>query len=176
MSRRLVVSSLASVSVLLMGCYTLEPITGPSPAPGSRVAFSVNDVGRVALGGSMGPEIDQVEGTLIQRDNGDYFLGVNSVTLLRGGVQVWKGEQVHIKNEYFSTIYERKLSKPRTIALAAATAGAIVLIASQNLLGAGDVGSAERPRSDSGATSRSPVIHLTLWSFALPRLSPIGRP
>ena len=61
----------------------LEPIRGSSPVLGTRVALDVNDVGRVALGGSMGPEIDRVEGRLIERDNGEYLLGVTSVSLLR---------------------------------------------------------------------------------------------
>ena len=50
------------VGLLLAGCYTLQPARGVTPEIGARVAFDVNDAGRVVLGGSMGPEIDQVEG------------------------------------------------------------------------------------------------------------------
>jgi len=161
---------------LLTGCYTLEPVSRTTPALGERVALDINDAGRVALGGSMGPEIGQLEGTLIQRDNGDYLLGVTSVTLLRGGAQVWKGEQVHIKPEYVSQMYERKLSKPRTIALTAAGVAGAALIASQGLLGSG---AKDQPpdHMDSNTTNRIPrTIHLTVLSIALPRFSFFGRP
>lgn len=155
---------------LLAGCYTLQPVRGASPVVGSRVALDVNDAGRVALGGSMGPEIGQVEGTLIQRGNGDYLLGVTSVSFLRGGVQVWKGEQVHIKPEYVSTVYERRLSKGRTIALAAAGAGAVALIASQNLLGGGDHANDQEIPRDTSVSHRLPgkTAHFTLFSIRLP--------
>lgn len=163
--------SCLTVLGLLGGCTTLEPLRGASPAVGSRVAIDVNDAGRVALGGSMGPEIGQVEGTLIQRDNGDYLLGVTSVSFLRGGVQVWKGEEVHIKSDYVSGMYERKLSKSRTIGLAAASVGAVALIASQSLLGSGQSGSSDPIPTDTGSTRRSPGrIHLTLLSIGLPGL------
>jgi hypothetical protein len=92
-------------------------------------------------------------------------------------VQVWTGEQVHIKPEYVSTVYERKLNKPRTIAMAAAGVGAVALIASQGLLGGGSNSNQERT-TDTSVTRRSPGnrIHLTLLSIGLPRFSSLGRP
>jgi hypothetical protein len=36
-----------------------------TPAVGEKVAFDVNDAGRVALGGSLGPEIAQIEGRVV---------------------------------------------------------------------------------------------------------------
>jgi hypothetical protein len=73
---------MATALVCSNACYSLERISGSSPAPGTRIALEVNDAGRVALGGSMGPEIDRVEGRLIERNNGEYLLGVTSVALL----------------------------------------------------------------------------------------------
>jgi hypothetical protein len=102
-----------------------------------RVALDVNDAGRVALGGSMGPEIDRVEGRLIERTNGDYLLGVTSVSLLRGGVQTWKGEQVVVKPEFVSTVYERRFDVMRTGLAVAAFAGGVAVIMTQDLLGSG---------------------------------------
>jgi hypothetical protein len=140
------------------------------------VAFDVNDVGRVALGGSMGPEIAQIEGTLIQQSNGEYLLGVNSISLLRGGVQVWKGEQVHIKPEYVSTIYERRLDKPKTLLLAAGGAALITAIATQGIFGSGNI-PPEQMHPDTNVTRRSPPpLHIPILSFALPRIPFLGRP
>jgi len=166
------ITRFAVLSVLLTGCYELEPVRGTAPQPGTQVAFDVTDVGRVALGGSMGPEIGQVEGRLIERDNGDYLLGVTSVSLLRGGVQVWKGEKVTFKPEYVGNIYERRLSKGRTFMFAAAGVSAVALIVSQNLLGSSNTQTDER-KPDSSSTQRKPTFKIPLGSLTIPLF---GRP
>ena len=162
-----------AIAVLLMGCYELQPVRGTTPEPGAQVAFDVTDVGRVALGGSMGPEIGQIEGRLVQRDNGEYLLGVTSVSLLRGGVQVWKGEQVRLKPEYVGNVYERRLDKGRTAIMAALTVGAVVAIATQNPFGSSN-DTPDRTIKDTSLTRRSPgTFRLPIWSFRIPHL---GRP
>lgn len=124
--------------VVMTGCYTLRPALGTTPEVGSLVAFDLNDAGRVALGGSMGPEIAQVEGRLMERDNGEYLLAVSSVRLLRGGEQVWSGEQVRLKPEYVGTAYEKKFSMGRSIALGAIGVGGFAgFLVSRSLLGGG---------------------------------------
>jgi hypothetical protein len=166
---------MATIMVCSSGCYSLERINGSSPAPGTRIALDVTDAGRVALGGSMGPEIDRVEGRLIERTNGEYLLGVTSVSLLRGGVQTWKGEQVVLKPEFVSTVYERRLDKARTGLLAAASVGGVVAIASQNLLTSGTEDSQQDP--DTLHTNRRPAIkHIRLLSIPLSRIPLLGRP
>jgi hypothetical protein len=168
------IAGIAAVLVLLTGCYTLAPVSG-TPQPGTRLAFDVNDAGRVALGGSMGPEIGQIEGTLIQRDNGEYLLGVTSVSLLRGGVQTWKGEQVRIKPEFVGNMYTRKLDKTRTVLLSAVLVGggALAIASATNLLGSADPNDPTIPK-DTGATNRLPGrFRIPIWSLRLPYL---GRP
>jgi hypothetical protein len=167
-------AGIAAVLLLLTGCYTLQPVRG-TPQPGTRVAFDVNDAGRVALGGSVGPEIGQIEGTLVQRDNGDYLLGVTSVSLLRGGVQTWKGEQVRIKPEYVGNVYTRQLDVTRTVLLSAVLAGgtALVIGSATNLLGSSN-DHPERTPTDTGAARRSPgTFKIPIWSLRIPYL---GRP
>jgi hypothetical protein len=138
-------------SVLLVGCYTLQPTRGVVPANGTEVAFDISDAGRVALGGSMGPEISQIEGRLVSKDGGEYDVAVTAVRLLRGGEQVWRGERVHIKQEHVTTIYEKRFSKGRTIALSAAGIGAVAIMASQGILGGGQA----EPGKTPGDTSQS---------------------
>jgi len=83
----------------------------------------VNDAGRVALGGMIGPEIGQIEGRLISKENGEYVLSVHAVHYLRGGEQVWTGERVTLKPEWVGNAYEKRFSRGRTVALAAAGVG-----------------------------------------------------
>ena len=119
---------------------------------GTKVAFDVNDAGRVALGGSMGPEIAQIEGRLAGRDGTDYLVSVSDVHLLRGGDQVWHGETVHLKAEYVSSLYERRFSTARSVAMGAAGLGAIAAIATRSL---GGLGSTERPEPSPGDTAHT---------------------
>ena len=137
----------------LVGCYELQPARGTAPEPGTIIGLDINDVGRVALGGSMGPEILQVEGRLIQSDNTEYVVGVSSLHLLQGGEQVWHGEQVHVKKEYVTSVYERRFSASRSAALAAAGIGAVAYIASRAIAGSGSIDQPITP-PDSGHTSR----------------------
>jgi hypothetical protein len=99
----------------------------------------------------MGPEIDQVEGKLIAKDTTGYLVGVTSLHLLRGGEQVWHGEQVQIKKEYVSSVYQRRFSPSRSAALAAVGIGAVALIATRSIFPSGSINQPMGP--DSSGTS-----------------------
>jgi len=124
----------------------------------------------------MGPEIDQVEGRLIQRDNGDYLLGVTSVKLLRGGYQTWAGEQVRIKPEFVGSAYQRKLNVGNTLIVTAIGVGAVAAIASQQLIANG-VHEQKEPPLDTAVTVRRPPrgVRFTLLSVDISRIPFIGR-
>ena len=138
----------------LVGCYTLRPTRGATPQIGEQVAFDLNDGGRAALGGSMGPEIGQIEGRLLQQDTALYVVAVSAVRLIRGGEQTWSGEAVRIKSEYVSSAYTRQFATGRTLALGAIAAGALTVIITQSLAGSG---ASERPApTDTANTRNSP--------------------
>jgi hypothetical protein len=152
---RLAAVATAVISVLA-GCYTLHPASAMTLEAGSKVAFDINDIGRVALGGQIGPEIGTVEGLLISKDNGEYLLSVSEVRFVRGGVQPWSGERVQLKPDYLGTIYERRFDKGKTVALSAAVIGGATLIfLTRDLLG---LGSLDRPIPpvDTNSTFRVP--------------------
>jgi len=138
------------------GCYTLEPARGVTPSLGKMVAFDVNDAGRVALGGQMGPAILQVEGRLVQKDSDTYVVAVSSVRLLQGGEQTWTGEQVRIKSQWVSSVYERRLSVARSVALTAVGVGIVGYIAARGIIGSVP---SDRPITpgDTGQTARRPA-------------------
>jgi hypothetical protein len=126
------------------------------PEVGTVVALDVNDVGRVARGGSIGPEIGQIEGRLISQENGEYLLAVSSVRFLRGGEQIWNGERVRVNKEHVGNTYARRFHKGRTIALSAAIVGGIAaIVATRDLIGLGREPGTPLPDS-SGTTLRFP--------------------
>jgi hypothetical protein len=111
---------------------------GAGPEPGTQMALEVNDAGRLALGGTMGPEIVHIEGRLISKQVDTYELAVSSVRLIQGGTQVWSGERVSIKTEYIARSSIRHLSKGRSVAAGAVfIASVYAVIRSQNLFGLG---------------------------------------
>jgi hypothetical protein len=149
--RAILLTGFTAVGVLLMGCYTLQPISGAMPATGTQVALDVNDAGRVALGGTMGPEIAQIQGRLIDKNDEDYLIAVSAIRLLRGGEHVWSGEQVRVKSEYVGSVYERRFSRERSIALGATVIGGFAaFLVTRSLIGSGS--DEERPCCDTGQT------------------------
>ena len=114
---------IVGLGLVAAGCYTLRPAAGGVPEVGTQIAFDVNDSGRVALGPSMGPEIGQIEGRLVSRENGEYLVAVTAVRHLRGGEQVWKGEQVRIKSAYVGPAYVRQFDKVRSVAVGGTVVG-----------------------------------------------------
>lgn len=138
-------TTVAGIGLLSTGCYTLQPVAVGTPAPGTRLALTINDVGRVALGGPMGPSLLRVNGSLQSKEGEDYVLSVSGVDLLQGGFQPWAGETVRISSSYVSAVSERKFSTGRTILATAATAGLITaFIAKGGILSALD-GTREEP-------------------------------
>ena len=128
----------ALLMTLASGCYSMNPAKGVEPQVGSRVAFDVNDAGRAALSGTMGQEIGQVDGRLLGQEDGEILMSILTVRFLRGGEQVWSGEQVRLKKEYLGARYDRRFSAGRTAALAAVTLGGVgAFLATRSLLGSG---------------------------------------
>ena len=158
MSRRtrcLTVVGLVTGTLLSTGCYTLQPVGGASLAPNDRVAFDVTDAGRVALGGTMGASIAQIEGRLLQQSADGLVVAVSSVSFLNGGSQAWSGENVTLKPEYVGVSYERRLSKSRTFAAAAIGVGAVAFIVTRSLITGGDPETPPAPPPE-GTTYRGP--------------------
>jgi hypothetical protein len=133
----------------------MQPVSGDPLPLGIQVGLRVNDAGRLALGGSMGPEISEIEGRLVSKDSVNYVVSVSQVRLLRGGEQIWAGERISLKREFVSAVSERRLSRGRTAAMVGASVGALYLIARSSLLGS-LLGEEARPPSDTGQTTRIP--------------------
>ena len=125
-----------------MGCYSTTPIAGQSTALGSTLVLTINDAGRAALSGQMGPSISEIEGRLLEKDSAGYTLAVAQLLMYGGGHQVWSGEKVNIKSEYVTAVGEKKFSKVKTGLISAAAVGVVAIVLSKGLGGflAGDDG------------------------------------
>lgn len=126
--------------VAVAGCYTSQPFTGDvTPLIGSRVELELNDAGRAALGVMMGPEIDRIDGLLLEKDTVGLTVSVKHVFGLRGSVQVWSNEIVRIEDRYIRTFSSRRLSPGRSIAVGVAGVGGFTALITSGVL-AGIIG------------------------------------
>jgi hypothetical protein len=141
-------------ALLLTGCYALRPVAGTAPLDGRQVAFDVSDAGRVALGSAIGPSVARIGGRLLRRESDEYVVSVTSVDFLGGGTQTWSGETVRLKPGHVGVMYERRLSKERTLVAAAIGVGAVALIATRSVVGGGDPVIRPNPTDSTGTTSR----------------------
>jgi hypothetical protein len=147
--------TIVALCVLATACYTLQPAAGGAAPLGTEMAFDINDAGRAALGGSIGPEIAQIEGRLVERDS-DYVVAVTGLKLLRGGEQVWRGERVRIKSSYVSSLYEKRFSKSKSITMGAVGLGVVALVVGRSIIGLGSPDGGGPSGGDTSHTSRIP--------------------
>jgi hypothetical protein len=84
-------------------------------------------------------------------ESSEYELAVSLVHLLRGGEQGWAGERVRIRKEHVTRVYEKQLSKGRTVAASTVGVGIVAFFVSRKILGSGlgDVGRLPGDTSDS---------------------------
>jgi hypothetical protein len=152
MQRAVAGAVMLPVVMLATGCYTLVPVANTGVPAGTTIALDINDAGRVALGGTMGPEIGQVEGRLVEQTSSEYRLAVTGVRYLRdAGEQSWNGERISIKSEHVRSVSERRLSKGRSAAFAGAALGAVAYIVTRSISGSGQ----ERPGRTPPDTAQS---------------------
>jgi hypothetical protein len=138
------------------GCYSLVPVANVGVPAGATIALDINDAGRLALGGTMGPEIGQVEGRLIEQTSSEYLLAVTGVRYLRdAGEQVWTGERIRIKSEHVRSVSERRFSKGRSALIAGAALGAVAFIITRSISGSGQEPPGKTP-TDTAQSVRIP--------------------
>ncbi len=153
MTTRLHLSTLALFAALpLGGCYTYAVTGADKPAPGTAVAVILNDRGRAELDEQLGPEVWQVEGTVVSTDDSSLSLSMARTSTLEHQDMRWAGETVRLRSDYCRTVMVRQFSVSRTaIAAGTATAGVIALLTTTALLGGGSGQSGPNSQGGTGA-------------------------
>ena len=137
-TRRFHLPALCLGAMLFSGCYTYSAQLADRPAPGTEIAATLNDRGRVDLAQQLGPEVWQVEGSLTGADDSTVTISMLRTTTLEHADMRWAGEVVTIRRDYFRSMMGRRFSPGRTVVLAGtATAGVVAFLATRSLLGFG---------------------------------------
>ena len=130
-------------------CYTTRPLLGV-PDVGTQVVAVVNDRGRVAMSDSLGPSVDRVEGTTVdRRGDSSVVLSLSRVRYINGDETRWNGERLRFDVASLRGFQERRFSRARTTGLVALTAGALVAFIVTRQLVSGGNGA----NSDGGSTA-----------------------
>lgn len=126
---------LSVMSVMFTGaCYSYVPVTG-TPVPGQELALTVTDRGRVALNERVGPEVDELRGTLVSRSDSSYTLAMKQTVTLRRATSTWTGESLSVSSSLVGSVREKRLSRGRSWLLAGgATAAVVAFIATRSFL------------------------------------------
>ena len=113
---------------LSAGCYNYNPLTTPSPVPGTYVAVTLNDAGSDELARYLGPNVFLVRGRYLGPSEGErgLLLSVSAVETKRGEELSWKGETVALPTDVITSLEVRRLSKGRSLLLAGMGAGGLV--------------------------------------------------
>jgi hypothetical protein len=120
------------------GCYNYNPLTTPSPEPGTYVAVTLTEQGSENLARSVGPNAFIVRGRYLGDGEQGMLLSVSSVEDKRGIAQSWQGETVTVPADAVASLDVRKLAKGRSILLASLSAGGVVVTTvAFSLLGGG---------------------------------------
>lgn len=129
---------LIGVLCLTAGCYNYNPLTTPSPEPGTHVAVTLTDPGSENLVRSLGPEAFILRGRYLGDSDQGMLFSVSSVETRRGIEQPWQGETVTVPADAVASMDVRRLAKGRSLLLAGlGVGGLVVTTVAFSLIGSG---------------------------------------
>jgi len=112
---------------LTAGCYNYHPLATMSPEPGSYVAATLTDQGSTDLARYLGPNVFVVRGRYVGDGEAGILVSVSAVELKRGDDVSWAGETITLPPDAVASLEVRHLAKGRTLLLASAGAGSLVV-------------------------------------------------
>lgn len=116
------------------GCYTLQPAGGGAlPRPGGEIALRLSDRGRATVAPTLGRDVSLVHGSLLRRESDGYFVAMTSVDFSGGGSRVLSGDSVRIADTDVTELFVNRVSKPRSVVVAAVAVLAIGVMAHEAL-------------------------------------------
>ena len=120
------------------GCYAYVPAASAPPS-GSILELQLTDTGRVALGRTLGPTVEKIEGAVESSSDSAYVLRMQSVTFFNGQKSGWTGERVVVGKQYVTNPNRREFSSSRTtLAVVAGVGLVLAFVATRGLLGSGN--------------------------------------
>lgn len=135
------------LAVLSNACYSYTSSgLGTATPPQTRVAGQLTSRATADLEGSLGPDVERVEGTLNRVSGDSVEVRVQRTLNRRGEWTTWGGEPVAFSANDFATVGQRRFSRGRTALAVGALAALVVLGFNFDLLGWAGSGRSTDPR------------------------------
>jgi len=135
MMRAAIVIATACVTA---ACYDYNPLTTPSPEPGTYVAATLTDSGAEELARYLGPNVFVVRGRYLGDSDRGLLVSVSSVETKGGNELGWAGETVALPVNSIASLEVRRLAKGRSVLLAGVgVTGLVATTAAFELIGGG---------------------------------------
>lgn len=119
------------------------------------MVVELDDVGRVEMASQIGPSVTRLEGYLDAPTDSQFVLRVTNVSSISGTVGRWSGEPVTLRPRFVQAMFERRLSRGRTAALAGSLATAVGFFVLTRALGVLGGGSEDPTPGDPGQNTDS---------------------
>jgi hypothetical protein len=139
------VTRLAVLALLpaITACYTVQPITSPAPAAGSRIVAELTDAGTAMMAPWLGPGALEIEGLVESATEEEWRLALIRVDHRQRGVVSWNREEVVFPRSALSGVAVRTMNRKRSILAAVGITGGALLVA--RLVGLVTVGDGAPP-------------------------------
>lgn len=128
--RRLRLFTLALAANLFAGCYAYVPTDFSAPEAGRDVRVDMSDSGRQALITRFGPGVQEIQGMALAVSRDSMSVLVQSIQSRLGSTAV-DGQPVGLTPIDVTGVYERRLSRTRSLLLGAGVAVAAFLLVDQ---------------------------------------------
>lgn len=124
--RSLILCALAANVVA--GCYTYVPVEFSTPEPGRDVRADMTEAGARALVPRFGPGVQELQGMALSARQDSISVLVNAIQTRQGTMAV-DGQPIRLAPPDVTRVYERRLSRTRSVLLGAGLlAAAVVLV------------------------------------------------
>ncbi len=147
-SRTVAAGVLLAMAPAATGCYSYVPLDAAEPRPeiGHQVRAYLNQPDRVRLQHVTAENVIQVNGELVEWDNGRLLLSAFWVKSASGFEYNALGETVSLRDNDLNRVETKKINIPVTVGVVAvAVAGAILLGSAFGTFGSGNEGGGQPP-------------------------------
>ncbi len=118
----------AAAAAFQGACYNYVGLRAPGLAPSTYVAVTLTESGSDELARLLGPEVLVVRGRYLGPRELGLSLSVESVESRRGDLARWAGETVVVPGEFVRHVEERHTAGSKTLLLAGAAIGGLVVV------------------------------------------------
>lgn len=132
-----IVGVVVAISFLITACSTYAPVSAEIAPPAGTLRFSLNEEGQAQRFGSLGSQVESIEGVVKARSDSAVTVSATEVGRIAADKQALHGEAVTIPTRYIARVEQKRSQVGRSLLVAGAITAGLLWIGSR--MGGGDV-------------------------------------